>query len=200
MLRKIPRVFIFCSLLLAGCNIDSKDLIRAVIKFEDISFDTLGAEAGRGAVHGLKDSLLSTDSKIRLDTLLRSLGANIVLGLQDSLLPPATKRHLDTVITGLLVSLNKSENLRSLDSLLQNLGDSLTAQVDLLLNDALGIKTGQHLRELLYGSILGDSTFNTLGRLRDTLVGSQLQGPLTAIVTKLIDTLTWGMKNMIGRS
>ncbi len=183
------RILLCGVLLLCGCSTLTDDAKKIVDEIGTLPLDSMTAKAGRGLIHGINDSLLPAANQARLDSLVRSLTRNAIMGIQDSLMNPVTRKRLDSAVTELLDTLNSPHNRHNFNALIGNLGH----QLDSVLHTLLGPNTGMLLQRLITQDILGDSTQLALRHLRDTLLGSQLD----SLVTKLVDTLTYGVNHQL---
>jgi len=137
----------------------------------------------------IKNTLADTVSANNLNSSLRRLAHTLVVSLQDSLLTPQTRKHLDSAVTELLDTLSSPHNQHNINVLIANVGH----QLNLVLDTLLGPARGQQISDLINKYILGDTTTKNLLHLRDTLLGSQLD----SLVARLVDTLTYGIKNQL---
>jgi hypothetical protein len=183
------RILLCGVLLLCGCSTLTNDAKSIVDEIAKLPLDSMTAKAGRGLIQGINDSLLPAANQARLDSLVRNLTRNAIMGIQDSLMNPVTRKRLDSAVTELLDTLSSPHNQHNINVLIANVGH----QLDSVLHGLLGPNTGMLLQRLITQDILGDSTQIVLRHLRDTVLGSQLD----SLVTRLVDTLTYGVNHQL---
>ena len=191
------RPLLLVSILFASCgHLDSRDLLPigdGIKSISRINFDSLARGIADSAGGGIKETLADTISANNLNASIRRLAHSAIAGLQDSLLDTRTRLRLDSAVTELLDTLNSPHNQQNLSALIKHVGGDLGAMLDTL----LGRSRGQQLSDLVNKYLLGDATTTNLLHLRDTLLGSKLDSLFQRLGGKVMDTLTWGVRNQL---
>ena len=193
-----PQLLICVALL--GCTAIGKDLGEGVSDGLKPGMRKLTYEAAGG----VKDNLLSEDTKKRILDLERA----VVVGAGDSLSDPQTVEKLryleNTLIDQLRVDLMKTEDSllgKQLDKKLADLrqeliGPATKADLISIRDELLGPRMHEIVNALIQDA-LGEQTQKQVGALRDQLVGEPMRTAIDALIKQATNTLADEWKNKV---